>query len=104
MEWSQHKKVIETQGKGIRRSVPKGFAYFHVSFGDGDAKEDLGFAHVIEDEEVFPKHFGKEIVGNLVGAMPSMWLRPPKEAFPLQKKRVEAFAKAWKNYDWTADT
>eukprot|EP00912_Choanoflagellata_sp_UC4_P000736 UC4_evm3s461 len=103
VEWSQHKKVIDTKGKGIRHSVPKGFAYFHVSFGDGDAKEDLGFAHVIEDEELFPRHFGKEIIGNLVGAMPSTWLRPPKESFTVQKKRVETFAKMWKDYDWTVD-
>ena len=52
-QWSQHQKLIDTRTKGLRRSVPKGFAYFSVSFG-----VDGGFAHVIEDEEVFPRYFG----------------------------------------------
>ncbi len=52
-QWSQHPKLIDTRAKGLRRCVPKGFAYFNVAFG-----LDGGFAHVIEDEELFPRHFG----------------------------------------------
>jgi len=52
--WSQHAKVIETRGKGLKRSVPKGFPYFFAEFGLDD-----GFAHVIEDSSQFPFHFGK---------------------------------------------
>ena len=44
-EWSQHRKLINTTDKGLRRSVPKNFAYFHVQCG-----ESQSFAHVIEDE------------------------------------------------------
>lgn len=44
-EWAQHKKLIDTSGKGVRRCVPDNFAYFHVQFG-----LDRGFAHVVEDE------------------------------------------------------
>ena len=51
-------QVIDTREKGLRRSVPKGFPYFSVSFGMGG-----GFAHVIEDEAQFPRHFGAEIIG-----------------------------------------
>ena len=34
--------------------VPKGFSYFSVDFGNQG-----GFAHVIEDEQRFPWHFGR---------------------------------------------
>lgn len=42
-EWAQHKKIIDTRGKGIKKCVPEGFPYFHVEFGYNG-----GFAHVIE--------------------------------------------------------
>ena len=47
-----------TQEKNIRRSIPKGLPYFHVDFGMQN-----GFAHVIEDEQIFPRNFapGKHI-------------------------------------------
>ena len=53
-EWSQNKKLVDTRGKGLRRSVPKQLPYFYVDFG-----LDSGFAHVIEDENQFPRDFGK---------------------------------------------
>ena len=31
-EWTTNKQLIDTTGKGLRRCVPKGFAYFHVSW------------------------------------------------------------------------
>ena len=52
-EWSHNKKLINlTQEKNIRRSIPKGLPYFHVDFGMQN-----GFAHVIEDEQLFPRNF-----------------------------------------------
>ncbi len=69
-QWAQHKKVIDTKEKGandlpatvatalhcagLRRSIPKNFPYFHVEFG-----MDGGYAHVIENEDMFPQDFGK---------------------------------------------
>lgn len=54
-EWSHNKKLITlTQEKDIRRSVPKGLPYFHVDFGLQN-----GFAHVIEEEQYFPKNFAQ---------------------------------------------
>lgn len=44
-EWAQHRPLIDTSGKGVRRCVPAGFGFFHVEFG-----LDKGYAHVIEDE------------------------------------------------------
>ncbi len=52
-EWSNNKKLITlSKEKDVRRSVPKGLPYFHVDFGMQN-----GFAHVIEDEELFPRNF-----------------------------------------------
>jgi hypothetical protein len=53
-EWAQHKKLIDTRVKGLKRSVPKGFPYFAVEFSDGG-----GFAHVIEDEKSWKRDFGR---------------------------------------------
>src|SRR5687767_6408773 len=53
-EWSVHKKLIDTTGRGVHRAVPPNFPYFSVDFGD-----EGGYAHVIEDEAQFPKDFGK---------------------------------------------
>ena len=54
-EWSHNKKLISlTNEKNIRRSVPKGLPYFHVDFGMQN-----GFAHVIEDEHLFPRNFAQ---------------------------------------------
>ncbi len=53
-EWAQNKKLVDLASKDIRRAVPIGFAYFSVDFG-----LQGGFAHVIEDEKLFPAFFGK---------------------------------------------
>ena len=42
-EWSQHRKLYETQGCAIG-VIPPSFAYFDVGFG-----LQSGYAHVIED-------------------------------------------------------
>lgn len=54
-EWATHKKLIDSRGgKPISQLIPPNFPYFHVEFG-----LDGGFAHIIEDNEQFPVHFGK---------------------------------------------
>ncbi len=53
-EWAQHKKIIDTRGKSVKRCIPAGFPYFSVEFGMGG-----GFAHVIEDEKRFSRYFGR---------------------------------------------
>lgn len=95
-QWSQNKKLIDTREKGLRRSVPKGFPYFSVEFEMGG-----GFAHVVEDETLFPRHFGQEILGNILDVPPRTWLNPKKERFEDQKRIVMAFSKKWADYDWT---
>lgn len=66
-EWTLNKSLIETSGtvppppgaankrKPLSASIPPGFPYFHVSWHDG------GFVHVIDNEETFPRSFGKAL-------------------------------------------
>ena len=111
-QWSQHKKIIETTKRGLRRcvrgvlsnvarefqsfhlvshkcyktitatieslsntdarsqeqltrtsaQVPKGFAYFHVRWSDGQ-----GFAHIIENRAKFGKTFGLDVITGMLG-------------------------------------
>lgn len=56
-EWSMNKKVVDLKGKNIRKGVPKGLPYFWIDFG-----MDPGFAHVIEDQQLFPKNFAEVCV------------------------------------------
>lgn len=57
MEWSNNKKLVDLRGRDVRRAVPKGLPYFSVDFG-----MDSGFAHVIENERLFPQNFAQVIL------------------------------------------
>lgn len=37
----------------------------------------------------------------MLDVAPVTWLRPRQEKFEEQRKSVQAFAKMWKDYDWT---
>ncbi|KAG8369732.1 hypothetical protein BUALT_Bualt14G0044400 [Buddleja alternifolia] len=71
-DWSQHdtKKLIDTNGKGLRDSVPQNFPYFHVEFG-----LNKGFAHVIDNEEVFHCSFGLNVIRGMLGLPADMHRR-----------------------------
>ncbi|XP_057446194.1 uncharacterized protein LOC130738264 [Lotus japonicus] len=62
-EWSQHnaKKLIDTSQKGLRNSIPEHFPYFHVEFG-----LNKGFVHVIDDEKLFKRSFGLNVIRGLL--------------------------------------
>lgn len=92
--WAQNTKFLETTGKGLARTVPKGFPFFHVEFG-----LDRGFAHVVEDEEQFPHHFGRSIVGGMLDVGADAWMRPKAPAD--NTRRIKEFADMWRDYDWT---
>ena len=63
-EWTTNAALIDTAGKGLRRCVPKGFPYFHVSWAGG------GFVHPIEDEEEWQPRFGVDIAAGMMGRHP----------------------------------
>ncbi|TNN01926.1 hypothetical protein fugu_011308 [Takifugu bimaculatus] len=93
-EWAMNKKVVDLSAKDIRRSVPRGLPYFAVDFG-----LQGGFAHVIENEEMFPHYFGKEVVGGMLDLEPRRWRKLIKENFDDQRKKVLQFSQWWKPFD-----
>ena len=96
-EWSMNKKLVETKSRGVRNTIPNGLPFFAVEFGVGS-----GFAHVVEDRDVFPHYFGKEVIGGMLDVEPRLWKKPPFENFEQQKKKVLSFADLWKPFDLTA--
>ncbi|CAH1159337.1 unnamed protein product [Phaedon cochleariae] len=97
-EWSQNKKLVSLKGRDVRKAIPKGLPYFFVSFG-----MEEGYAHVIEDEELFPTNFAQEVIGGMLDLHHSKWRRPKSQQFQEQSKRVLEFSKEWKNFDCTAN-
>ncbi|KAF7989612.1 hypothetical protein HCN44_008286 [Aphidius gifuensis] len=95
-EWSTNKKVVDLSKKDIRSSIPKGLPYFMVDFGNYG-----GFAHVIEDEMLFPINFAQEIIGGMLDLDSAMWRRPKRQTFDQQRKKVIEFGEKWKKYDFT---
>ena len=95
-EWSLNRKLISTKEKGVRQSLPIGLPYFFVEFG-----LEGGFAHIIEDQSRFPAYFAKEVVGGMLDVEPRLWLKPPRDNFESQKRKVLELSEWWKPYDWT---
>ncbi|XP_043475298.1 CWF19-like protein 2 [Leptopilina heterotoma] len=95
-EWSNNKKIVDLKEKDIQRAIPKGLPYFEVDFGNHS-----GFAHVIENEKLFPKNFAQEIIGGMLDVDYSLWRKPRRENFEDQTKKVIEFTQMWKPYDFT---
>ncbi|XP_051162571.1 CWF19-like protein 2 [Leptopilina boulardi] len=95
-EWSNNKKIVDLKEKDIQRAIPKGLPYFEVDFGNHS-----GFAHVIENEKLFPKNFAQEIIGGMLDVDYSLWRKPRRENFEDQTKKVIEFTEMWKPYDFT---
>lgn len=94
IEWSMNKKVISLERKDVRHAVPNGLSYFMVEF-----ERDKGYAHVIEDEELFPKNFAEEIIAGMLDLNHDTWRRPRKENFDQQREKVLRFSEMWKKYE-----
>jgi hypothetical protein len=98
-EWSQHhaKRVIDTLQKGLRRSIPEHFPYFHVEFG-----YRKGFVHVIDDESRWPRQFGPSImVGLTAGRDEDMHRRAQRNSAAEVETARDAFLQSWDKFDWT---
>lgn len=96
-EWASNKKLVSLKGRDVRKAVPKGLPYFCVSFG-----MEEGYAHVIEDYQMFPNNFAEEIIGGMLDLHHSKWRKPKRQSFEEQSKRVLEFSKRWKDFDFTA--
>ena len=88
VEWAQNKKLVDTRKKKLRNCIPQGLPYFSVEFG-----KDGGFAHVIEEERLFKKYFGLEIIGGVLDADVTLWRNPEKESSEGLKYKKQTFEK-----------
>lgn len=95
-EWSINKKLVSLSGRDVRKAVPKGLPYFSVSFGMTE-----GYAHVIEEEKMFPQNFAQEIIGGMLDLDHSKWRKPKRQSFDQQSLQVQNFGKMWSDYDCT---
>jgi len=91
-EWALNKQLIEIKDKPITRLIPKGLSYFWVTFGP----KNIGFAHVIENEDSFSRHFGKEVIAGLLDIEPNKWLNSKNQSYDQQFQRVVDFKNNWK--------
>ncbi|KAK2587296.1 hypothetical protein KPH14_003018 [Odynerus spinipes] len=89
-EWAINKKIVDLQNKDLRRAIPNGLPYFMVQFGNNG-----GYAHVIEDERMFPTNFAEEIIGGILDLDHNLWRKPKKETFEQQREKVLEFTKMW---------
>lgn len=98
-EWSQHhaKRLIDSSEKGLRRSIPEHFPYFHVEFG-----YRKGFVHVIDDEAKWQGSFGRSVIVGLLGVNEAdMFRRAPRDSAAAQASNKAALLVAWEEFDWT---
>ncbi|KAK1625305.1 CwfJ C-terminus 1-domain-containing protein-like protein [Colletotrichum phormii] len=103
-EWSQHRKIIDTAAKArdgmgrmaFRRSIAKEMPYFHVWF-----TLDGGLGHIVENSDRWPRGdlFAREIIGGILDVGPDVIKKQGR--WNKGDRRVEAFNKKWRKFDWT---
>ncbi|KAK7535480.1 CwfJ C-terminus 1-domain-containing protein-like protein [Phyllosticta citricarpa] len=103
-EWTQHKKLINTQQKAregmgrmaFRRSIAKEMPYFHAWFD-----LDGGLGHIVEDANRWPKGdlFARDLLGGMLDLGPDVIKRQGR--WHRNDRRVDGFRKKWRKFDWT---
>eukprot|EP01129_Flabellula_baltica_P008624 TRINITY_DN3446_c0_g1_i1.p1 TRINITY_DN3446_c0_g1~~TRINITY_DN3446_c0_g1_i1.p1 ORF type:complete len:541 (-),score=116.33 TRINITY_DN3446_c0_g1_i1:59-1681(-) len=95
--WSSNPRLIMTSEKGLRRSIPTNFPYFHVQLGT-----TIGMAHTIENPSKFSPKFGFEVIGGILKMDPEKYLSLQDRPSLQQEQQYQlAFLAAWDPYDWT---
>ncbi|KAF0698419.1 Aste57867_10948 [Aphanomyces stellatus] len=96
-EWSTHKKIIDTSGKGVKRAIPKNFAYFHVEWpiqNNGAPPTYGGYGHIIEDAAQFPADFGMDTIAGMLEVDPPRYGRY-HPSLAAENERVRRFVELW---------
>lgn len=101
-EWSMNKKLIVTNEKGgpgkpFSRSLVPSLSYFHVWFG-----LDEGYGHHIENEDLFPREFGREVLSGMLNMDRKGTSRREVLSDEQLDEEKRKFMKFFKEYDWTA--
>jgi len=98
-EWSDNKKLIETEGwRGLRRRIPENFPYFYVQFGSSG-----GYCHIIEDERSFPWNFGRQVISGVLKMDPPSSRVAQTSSYSMEQdmERLKWFLTRFEPYDWT---
>ena len=92
-EWSSNAGIIDTKDKGLRSSIPHGFAFCYVDF-----RLDQGYVHLIENRRLIREEFLISIAFDLVAD-------GRRNHNPRRRPTVEdvaRFRRAYLCHDWTA--
>ena len=93
-EWTTNAALIDTAGRGLRRCIPRGFSYFHVSWAGG------GLLHPIESAAAFPPDWGLDVAAGVVGAEPAGFGRREGRRSAGEEEGVaRELARAWAAFD-----
>lgn len=97
-QWASHKKIIDTRGKDLRNCIPRqaDFAYFHAEFSLGG-----GFATIVEEEDRFPKAFGRSVIAGILDIDADRYMYPKPLDQAVLDKMVAKFVKDFDPFDWT---
>jgi len=91
--------MIDTSGRGIRKSVPPKFPYFHVQFG-----MTRGYAQVIEKQNKFDPEFGHQVLAAILGKKDRFTEgKIQRKTIEEEQADVKTFLSEWILFDWTSE-
>lgn len=104
VEWSTHKKLIDLSGCSLNgtslgplhKKVPGHMNYVAAEWPGG------GFAHVVEDEELFNEDFCLDILSGFFEDVPFHMKRRQHADTAQDRKQFQSFKESWASFDWVA--
>jgi Protein similar to CwfJ C-terminus 2/Protein similar to CwfJ C-terminus 1 len=94
-EWGTQQKMLSTRDKGLRRTIPNGFAYFYMEY-----ESNGGYAQMIESRS-FPKDFGVDTIAGMLQQDPIRMRRPRETSVEDESRLIVQFLEQYQPFDWT---